>query len=54
MFGIGAMLINIQIHSARMDASVQQLVKGIEELKTDSKAQLEDLDRRVRQLEIRR
>jgi hypothetical protein len=54
MFAIGALLVNIQIHSARMDASVQQLVKSIEELKTDSKAQLADLDKRVRVLEIRR
>ena len=54
MFAIGALLVNIQIHSARMDASVRQLLKSIEELKTDSKAQLSDLDKRVRTLEIRR
>lgn len=54
MFAIGALLVNIQIHSARTDASIQQLVKSIEELKTDSRAKLDDLDQRVRALEIRR
>ena len=54
MFAIGALLVNIQTHSARMDASVQQLIKAIEELKTDSRARLDDLDQRVRALEIRR
>lgn len=54
MFAIGALLVNIQIHSAKMESSIQQLVKSIEELKTDSRAKLEELDQRVRQLEIRR
>ncbi len=54
MFAIGALLVNIQIHSARTDASIQQLVKSIEELKTDSRDKLADLDQRVRDLEIRR
>lgn len=54
LFAIGALLVNIQIHSARTDASIQQLVKSIEELKTDSRDKLADLDQRVRELEIRR
>lgn len=54
MFAIGALLVNIQTHSARMDASMQQMVKSIDELKSDSKAKLDTLDQRVRQLEIRR
>lgn len=54
MFAIGALLVNIQIHSARTDASIQQLVKSIDELKSDSRTQLNDLDQRVRQLEIRK
>lgn len=51
---IGALLINIQIQQAATAAAVQQLVKSVDELKTDSKAQLEDLERRVRAIEMRK
>lgn len=52
--GIGALLVNIQIQQAATQAGVQQLVKSIEELKTDSKQRLDDLERRVRTLEIQK
>lgn len=52
--GIGALLVNIQIQQAATQAAVQQLVKSVEELKTDSKQRLDDLERRVRTLEIQK
>jgi hypothetical protein len=54
VFAIGALLVNMQIQSARIEATLQQLAGSMDELKTDAKAQLNDLDKRVRQLEIRR
>lgn len=53
LFAIGALLVNIQIQQAATSAGVQQLVKSVEELKTDSKQRLDDLERRVRTLEIK-
>jgi hypothetical protein len=52
--GIGALLVNIQIQQTATGAAVQQLVKSVEELKTDSKQRLDDLERRVRTLEIQK
>lgn len=52
--GIGALLVNIQIQQAATAAAVQQLVKSVDEIKTDSKQQLEDLERRVRAIEMRK
>ena len=54
MFAIGALLVNMQIQSARIEATLQQMAGAVNELKNDSKAQLADLDKRVRTLEIRR
>jgi hypothetical protein len=54
MFAIGALLVNMQIQSARIEATLQQMAGAVNELKNDSKAQLADLDKRVRVLEIRR
>lgn len=52
--GIGALLVNIQIQQAATGAAVQQLVKSVEEIKNDSKQRLDDLERRVRSLEIQK
>jgi len=52
MVAIGGLLISMQIQSARIEATVVQMAKSIEELKTDSRSELADLDRRVRALEI--
>jgi hypothetical protein len=54
MFAIGALLVNMQIQSARIEATLTQMAGAVNELKNDSKAQLADLDKRVRVLEIRR
>ena len=54
MVAIGALLVNIQIQQASTSAAVQQLVKAIEDLRTDNRAQLSDLEQRVRNLETRR
>jgi hypothetical protein len=54
LFAVGALLVNIHIHSARTDASIQQLVKSGEEFKASGGAKLQDLEQRVRALEIRR
>jgi hypothetical protein len=54
LFAIGALLVNIQIQQAATATAVQQLVKSVEELKTDSKQRLDDLERRVRALEIQK
>lgn len=54
LFAIGALLVNIQIQQAATQAAVQQLVKSVEELKNDSKQRLDDLERRVRTLEIQK
>lgn len=54
MFAIGALLINMQIQAARIEATLQQMAGAMNELKNDYKVQLSDLDQRVRDLEIRR
>lgn len=54
LFAIGALLVNIQIQQTATATGVQQLVKSVEELKTDSKQRLDDLERRVRSLEIQK
>jgi hypothetical protein len=53
MIAIGGLLISMQIQSARIEATVVQMAKSIEELKNDARTELADLDRRVRALEIR-
>jgi hypothetical protein len=52
MFAIGALLVNMQIQSARIEATLQQMAVAVNELKNDYKVQLSDLDKRVRTLEI--
>ncbi len=54
VFAIGALLVNMQIQSARIEATLTQVAASMDELKTDAKQQLADLDKRVRQLEIRK
>ncbi len=54
MFAIGALLISMQVQFARVEATVQQMVRAVEELKNDSKAELTLLDQRVRALEMRK
>jgi hypothetical protein len=54
LFAIGVLLVNIQIQQAATQAAVQQLVKAVEELKTDSKQRLDDLERRIRAIEIQK
>ena len=54
MFAIGALLVNIQIQQAVTQAAVQQPVKAVEELKTDSRQRIDDLERRLRTLEIQK
>lgn len=54
MFAIGALLISLQVQFARVEATVQQMAQAVEELKTDSKTELTQLDQRVRALEMRK
>lgn len=54
MIAIGALLITLQVQSARVEATVQQMARAVDELKNDSKAQWSELDQRVRELEIRK
>ena len=53
MVAIGALLISVQVQSARIEATIVQLAKSVDELKTDARAQLAELDRRVRVLEMK-
>lgn len=53
MVAIGALLISMQVQSARIEATIVQMAKSLEELKNDARAELSDLDRRVRALEMR-
>jgi cell division protein FtsB len=53
MFAIGALLISLQVQFARVEATLQQMAQAVEELKNDSKAELTQLDQRVRALEMR-
>ncbi len=50
---IGGLLISMQIQSARIEATVVQMAKSIEELKIDARTELADLDKRVRALELK-
>jgi hypothetical protein len=54
MFAIGALLISMQVQFARVEATVQQMARAVEELKNDSKTELAQLDQRVRALEMRK
>jgi hypothetical protein len=53
MVAIGALLISMQVQSARIEATLVNMAKSVDELKTDARAQLNDLDKRVRALEMR-
>ena len=53
MIAIGGLLISMQIQSARIEATVVQMAKSIEELKIDARNELADLDKRVRVLEMK-
>jgi len=52
LVAIGGLLFSMQVSFTRVDTNVQQLVKSIEELKTDTKTQMTDLENRVRALEM--
>lgn len=52
MVAIGALLVSMQVQSARIETTLVQMAKSVDELKTDARAQLSDLDRRVRALEM--
>ena len=52
MVAIGALLISMQIQQARIEAAVQATAQAIQELKTDARSQLAELDQRVRVLEM--
>lgn len=52
LFAIGALLVTMQVQTARIEAAVQQTAQAVQELKTDAKEQLTDLEKRVRVLEI--
>lgn len=52
MVAIGALLVSMQVQSARIEATLVQMAKSVEELKTDARTELADLDRRVRALEM--
>lgn len=54
MFAIGALLISMQVQSARIEATVQSTAQAINDLKNDAKQQLSALDTRVRALEMRK
>lgn len=53
MVAIGALLISMQVQSARIEATIVQMAKSVDELKTDARAEIADLDQRVRVLERR-
>lgn len=53
MVAIGALLISMQVQSARIEATIVQMAKSVDELKTDARSQLTNLDERVRALEMR-
>jgi hypothetical protein len=54
LFAIGALLVSMQVQAARIEATVQATASAIQELKNDARAQLADLDKRVRVLEIQK
>lgn len=53
MVAIGALLISMQVQSARIEATIVQMAKSLDELKIDARAEMADLDKRVRALELR-
>lgn len=53
MVAIGALLISMQVQSARIEATIVQMAKSVDELKIDARAEIADLDQRVRALEQR-
>jgi hypothetical protein len=53
MVAIGALLISMQVQSARIEATIVQMAKSVDELKTDARTEMADLDKRVRALELR-
>jgi len=53
MVAIAGLLISMQVQSARIEATIVQMAKSLDELKVDARAQLTELDQRVRALEIR-
>ena len=53
MVAIGALLISMQVQSARIEATIVQMAKAVDELKTDARAEMAELDQRVRALEQR-
>jgi hypothetical protein len=53
MVAIGALLITMQVQSARIEATIVQMAKSVDELKVDARAQLAELDQRVRALEMK-
>jgi hypothetical protein len=53
MVAIGALLISMQVQSARIEATIVQMAKSVDELKIDARSQLADLDERVRALEMK-
>lgn len=54
MFAIGALLVSMQVQQARIEAVVQSTAQIVQELKTDARAQLAQLDSRVRALEMQK
>lgn len=53
LFAIGALLVSLQIQSARIEATIQQMAQTFEEMKTESRSNWARLDERVRALEMR-
>ena len=53
MVAIGALLVSMQVQTARIEATIVQMAKSVDELKTDVHDQLAALDQRVRALETR-
>lgn len=53
LVAIGALLISMQVQSARIEATITQMAKSVDEMKTDARSQLAGLDQRVRALEMR-
>ena len=54
LFAIGALLVSMQVQFARIEATVQSMARTMEELKNDNRAEMAQLDQRVRALELRR
>ena len=54
MFAIAAMLVSMQVQQARIESTVQSTAQAVQELKSDARTQLTELDQRVRVLEIQK